>query len=57
VACTGEVAVANAAVTARDVAEREGGHEEDTASATKVEGEGHAISEAAAEYAVAIGGC
>jgi hypothetical protein len=51
------VAVANAAVTARDVAEREGGHEEDTASATKVEGEGHALSEAAAEYAVAIGGC
>jgi hypothetical protein len=55
VAYTGEVAVANAAVTARDVAEREGGHEEDTASATEVEGEDHALSEAAAECADAIG--
>jgi hypothetical protein len=47
--------VANAAVTAHDVAEREGGHEEETASATEVKGEGHALSEAEAEYADAIG--
>jgi hypothetical protein len=47
--------VANAAVPARNVAERAGGHEEDTASATEVKGEGHALSEAEAECADAIG--
>ena len=47
--------MANAAVPARNVAERAGGHEEDTTSATEVKGEGHALSEAEAECADAIG--